>query len=75
MDSDLAKEVSTKEPYFYDDPAAKYKVAVLDCGIKENILKCLTDRGLYAKVFNCRASFAEMEQWQPDGYLFLTENT
>ena len=65
---DLAKEVSTREAYFYGDPAAKYKVAVLDCGIKENILKCLTDRGLYAKVFNCQASFSEMEQWQPDGY-------
>lgn len=65
---DLAKIVSTKEPYFYGDPNAKIKVAVLDCGIKENILKCLTDRGLYAKVFNCETSFAEMEQWEPNGY-------
>jgi carbamoyl-phosphate synthase small subunit len=65
---DLAEKVSTREPYFYGDPNSKIKVAVLDCGIKENILKCMTDRGLYAKVFNCRTSFAEMEKWQPNGY-------
>lgn len=65
---DLAEKVSTQEPYYYGDPDAVKRVAVLDCGIKENILKCLTDRGLYAKVFNCRTSFAEMEKWAPDGY-------
>jgi carbamoyl-phosphate synthase small subunit len=65
---DLAKEVSTKEPYFAGSPDAPIKVAVLDCGIKENILRCLTDRGVYAKVFNCQASYAEMEQWKPNGY-------
>lgn len=65
---DLAKEVSTKEPYLYGDEKSKYKVAVLDCGIKENILKCMTDRGVYAKVFNCKTSFAEMEKWGPNGY-------
>jgi carbamoyl-phosphate synthase small subunit len=65
---DLAQEVSTQEPYFYGDPASPLKVAVLDCGIKENILKCLTDRGVYAQVFNCRTTFADMQKWSPDGY-------
>jgi carbamoyl-phosphate synthase small subunit len=65
---DLAEKVSTKEPYFYGDPAAAYRVAVLDCGIKENILKCLTERGIYAQVFNCRTPFGAMEQWSPNGY-------
>ena len=65
---DLAEKVSTKEPYFYGDPNAAIKVAVLDCGIKENILKCLTDRGIYAQVFNCRTTFAEMQKWNPNGY-------
>ena len=65
---DLAERVSTREPYFYGDANAPLKVAILDCGIKENILKCLTDRGVYAKVFNCRATFAEMEQWKPNGF-------
>lgn len=65
---DLAQKVSTQAPYFYGDPAAPIKVAVLDCGIKENILKCLTERGIYAQVFNCRTSFAEMQKWSPNGY-------
>jgi carbamoyl-phosphate synthase small subunit len=65
---DLAEKVSTKGPYFYGDPAAPIKVAVLDCGIKENILRCLTDRGVYAQVYNCRTTFAEMQKWSPNGY-------
>lgn len=65
---DLAIKVSTAQPYFYGNPDSKLKVAVLDCGIKENILKCMTDRGIYANVFNARTSFAEMEKFEPDGY-------
>ena len=65
---DLAQKVSTAETYHYGAPDAAIKVAVLDCGIKENILKCLTERGVYARVYNCRTSFAEMEKWKPDGY-------
>ncbi len=65
---DLAQSVTTHQPYFYGNEGAALKVAVLDCGIKENILKCLTDRGVYAKVFNAKTTFAEMQQFNPDGY-------
>ena len=65
---DLAERVSTKEPYFYGNEDSAYKVAVLDCGIKENILKCMTERGIYAKVFNAKTSFEEMEKFNPNGY-------
>ena len=65
---DLALKVSTPKTYYYGNPDAKFKVAVLDCGIKENILKCLTDRGVYATVFNAKTSFKEMETHKPDGY-------
>ena len=65
---DLAEKVSTTKSYFYGDATAPIRVAVLDCGIKENILKCLTERGVYAQVYNCRTTFAEMEQWKPHGY-------
>ncbi|MFN8322398.1 MAG: glutamine-hydrolyzing carbamoyl-phosphate synthase small subunit [Chitinophagales bacterium] len=65
---DLAIQVTTPEPYFYGDASSDLKVAVLDCGIKENILKCMTDRGIYAKVFNAKTSFQEMEAFQPNGY-------
>ena len=65
---DLARSVSTGEPYFYGDVNAKLNVAVLDCGIKENILKCMTARGIYAKVFPATTSFKEMEKFKPNGY-------
>ncbi|MFN8276755.1 MAG: glutamine-hydrolyzing carbamoyl-phosphate synthase small subunit [Chitinophagales bacterium] len=65
---DLAQKVSTPEPYFYGNPDAPYRVAVLDCGIKENILKCLSERNLYLQVFNCKTSFDTMNRWNPHGY-------
>ena len=36
---ELSSKVSTKEPYFYGNENAKYKIAALDIGIKKNILR------------------------------------
>lgn len=65
---DLALKVTTPKSYDYGNPDSKLKVAVLDCGIKENILKCLTDRGVYARVFNAQTPFKEMQEFNPNGY-------
>ncbi len=65
---ELASKVSTKEPYFVGNPEATYKVAALDIGIKKNILRNLTARDTYVKVFPYNTAFEEMESWQPDGY-------
>ena len=65
---ELSSKVSTKEPYFFGEPDATYKVAVLDIGVKKNILRCLAERGAYLKVFPFNASFDEMSEWNPDGY-------
>ncbi len=65
---ELSSKVSTKEPYFFGEPDAPYKVAVLDIGVKKNILRCLAERGAYLKVFPYDASFDEMSEWNPDGY-------
>ncbi len=67
---ELASKVSCSEPYFIGDPHAEKKVAVLDIGIKKNILKCLADRGCYLKVFPAKSSFKEMSDWNPDAYFF-----
>jgi carbamoyl-phosphate synthase small subunit len=64
---DLAKEVSTKEVYYAGEPSAHIKVAVLDCGIKQNILNCLTARGVYAKVFPAQTPASELLAWNPNG--------
>lgn len=65
---ELSSKVTTKEPYFVGNEAAHKKVAVLDLGIKKNILRCLAERDVYMKVFPAKTSLAEMEAWNPDGY-------
>ncbi|MGN6645353.1 MAG: glutamine-hydrolyzing carbamoyl-phosphate synthase small subunit [Cytophaga sp.] len=65
---ELSSKVSTKESYFLGNPGAKYKVAVLDLGVKTNILRNLTERDCYLKVFPAKTTYAEMQQWSPNGY-------
>ena len=65
---ELASVVSTKEAYFAGDPESKIRVAVLDCGIKKNILNCLVERGAYVKVHNAKTSFKELQEFEPNGY-------
>ena len=65
---ELSSKVSTKEPYFYGDEKAKYRVAVLDLGVKKNILRNFDNRDVYAKVFPAKTSFKEMEAFKPHGY-------
>lgn len=65
---ELASKVSTKEPYYFGDENAKYKISALDLGIKKNILRNLAKRDCYIKVFPFDASFEEMKAFNPDGY-------
>ncbi|MCL4115354.1 UNVERIFIED_CONTAM: hypothetical protein GTU68_034609 [Idotea baltica] len=60
--------ISTKEPYYYGDENATYKISALDIGIKKNILRNLSKRDAYIKVFPYEATFEEMKAWQPNGY-------
>ncbi len=65
---ELASVVSTKEPYFLGDADSKIRVAVLDFGVKKNILNCLVERGAYVKVHNAKTSFEELKSFNPNGY-------
>jgi carbamoyl-phosphate synthase small subunit len=65
---ELASKVSTKEPYFYGDENATYKVSALDLGIKRNILRNLDIRDCYIKVFPYNSSFEDLKKFNPDGY-------
>ena len=66
---ELSSKVSTTSPYYVGDESASIKVAVLDLGVKKNILRCLAERDCYLKVFPMDASFEEMKSWNPDGYM------
>ncbi|KAK9721781.1 Multifunctional pyrimidine synthesis protein CAD [Basidiobolus ranarum] len=44
--SNLVAEVSTKVPIEFN-PEGNLKIAVVDCGIKQNIIRCLVSRGAH----------------------------
>ena len=65
---ELASKVSTTESYTEGDENADIRIAVLDYGIKKNILRCMVDRGAYVKVFPAKTDVSELHAFNPDGY-------
>lgn len=67
----LAPKVSTKEAYTKGDENSDIRIAVMDYGVKNNILNCMSDRGAYLKVFPYNAKKSEIEAFNPNG-IFLS---
>lgn len=65
---ELSSQVCTTEEFYYGHESAPKKVAVIDLGIKTSILKNLTERGCYCKVFPAKTSYEEIKAWGADGY-------
>jgi carbamoyl-phosphate synthase small subunit len=65
---ELASLVSTQEVYHMGDPNASIRIAVLDFGVKRNIIKCMADRGAYVRVHPAKTSFEELQAFEPHGY-------
>ena len=75
---DLAREVTTPESYEWSEGTwrgikeeSTSKIAVLDFGIKNNILRILVDRGYSLKVFPAKTTFEQIMKFNPDG-VFLS---
>lgn len=68
---ELSSVVSTETPYLLGDPAAAYRIAVVDYGTKKSILQNFVQRGALCKVFPARTTAAEVLAWNPDG-VFLS---
>jgi carbamoyl-phosphate synthase small subunit len=66
--TELASKVSTKEPYTYGNKDASIRIAAIDLGIKNNILKNLAQRDCYIKVFPFDTPFEELQTFKPDGF-------
>jgi carbamoyl-phosphate synthase small subunit len=66
---ELSSKVSTPETYYLGNPEATIRIAVLDLGVKRNILNSLLERDVYLAVFNAHASFEEMMQFKPNGFM------
>jgi carbamoyl-phosphate synthase small subunit len=65
---ELASAVSTANTYTVGNENSDFRIAVLDFGVKKNILNCFAERGAFVKVFNAKTSFEELQQFNPDGY-------
>ena len=65
---DLVKEVSCRETYEWNQQG-KYKVVVLDCGVKFNTLRILAKNNCRVVVMPAKASAEEILQKEPAGIL------
>lgn len=65
---ELASYVSTKEAYEMGDVKSSIRIAVMDYGVKQHILQCMTERGAYVKVFPAKTTLEEVKKFNPDGY-------
>lgn len=67
--TEAVKAVTTKENYEIEGEGKR--VAILDYGIKRNIIESFKKRGCAVKVFNAFASAEEILEWNPDA-VFLS---
>jgi len=65
---ELASLVTTSEVYHMGDPSADIRIAVLDFGVKRNIIRCMADRGAYVRVHPAKTSFEELLKFEPHGF-------
>lgn len=65
---DFVKVVSCREPYLWEESKGKpYRVALLDFGVKFNLLRVLSQAGCEVTVFPCDASAADVLAFNPHG--------
>lgn len=65
---ELASLVSTNEVYHLGDPNAPIRIAVLDFGVKRNIIQCIADRGAYVRVHPAKTGIEELLKFEPHGF-------
>lgn len=66
---ELSSKVTTKAAYEVKPENAKKRVALLDFGVKKNIVRCLVERGCYVKVFPMKTKLDELMAFKPDGFM------
>jgi carbamoyl-phosphate synthase small subunit len=66
---ELSSRVSTKVAYESSSENPSLKVALLDLGVKNSIVKCLVERGCHVKVFPMNTSITELNAFNPDGFM------
>jgi len=73
LGADLAREVSTPEPYTVGPPpgtATRYRVAAVDLGIKAATPRAMARRGCQVQVLPAASTAADILATDPDGVFF-----
>lgn len=65
---ELSSHVTSNEAYTLGNPDSKIRISVLDFGVKQNILNCLTERGAYLKVFPSNSKIETLNSFNPNAY-------
>lgn len=68
--ADLVGFVTSEKNYIVKSNNPKYKIAVYDFGIKQNILKEFLNFDVELNVFNANTSYKEILDLKPDGIFF-----
>ena len=66
---ELSSKVTTKEAYEVKPENTYKRVALLDFGVKKNIVRCLVERGCHVKVFPMKTKLDELLAFKPDGFM------
>ena len=66
---ELSSGVTRSEAEDAGDVDSDVRIALLDLGNKENITRCLTERGAFVRQFPMHTSLEEMQAWGPTGWM------
>jgi len=66
---DLVRRVSADQPYLWKDEAVedRYRIALIDLGVKRNILRSLSALGCRIRAYPCDVTAAQILGEDPDG--------
>jgi carbamoyl-phosphate synthase small subunit len=66
---ELSSKVATTTAFNEGDEQSDFRVALIDFGVKKNIIRCLVERGCFVRVFPMSSTIEELEQFNPNGYM------
>lgn len=66
---ELSSKVSTPKFYTAGSDLASHRVALLDFGVKDNIIRCLNERDVFCGVFNAHSKAEDIMAWNPNGIM------
>ena len=67
---DFARRVTAEEPYVWPyEGTPRHQIALLDCGVKYNIMRSLASLGCQTTVFPCTTPAEQILEHDPDGVM------